>query len=264
MACNVSGTAFITGAGAGIGRTTAFTLAKNGIENLSLFDLDPALLQSTKDELQTAHPKVAVETTAGDVSKEEAVDEAVRRTVERFGRIDISVHCAGISGSMGIPTHKLSVQEWQRVIDINQTGVLLCEKAVIRQMLTQESRGQRLGRGTIVNVASMFGLTAPLGASGLMAYTAAKHAVVAISKLDAKAYIQKEIRINAICPGYTDTGMTRNWYEKGYLDIELQLRAVIGRQAQPEEIGDAILFLASPMSSYMVGSALVVDGGYTA
>ncbi|PWY94228.1 short chain dehydrogenase/ reductase, partial [Aspergillus sclerotioniger CBS 115572] len=247
----------------GIGRTTAFTLAQNGIDALSLFDLDPALLQLTKDQLQASRPHVLVETTAGDVSKEACVEEAVRRTVDRFGRIDISVHCAGIIGSM-VPTHELTVQDWQKVIDINQTGVLLCEKVVIRHMLTQESRGFRVGRGTIVNVASMFGVVVPTGGSGLMAYTAAKHAVVAISKLDAKAYIQHEIRINAVCPGYTDTRMTRTWYEGGHLDQELEHRAVIGRQAQPEEIGDVILFLASPMSSYMVGSALVVDGGYTA
>ncbi|PYH31778.1 SDR family NAD(P)-dependent oxidoreductase [Aspergillus neoniger CBS 115656] len=262
MACKVSGTAFITGGGNGIGKTTAFTLAQNGIEALSLLDVNEALLQRTKNELATSHPNVAVEITVGDVSKEACVDEAVCRTVERFGRIDISVHCAGIVGQPSA-THELTAAEWQRVIDINQTGVLLCQKAVIRQMLTQESRGLRLGRGTIVNMASMFGVVAPGGWSGLSAYTASKHAVVAFSKMDAKAYIQQEIRINAICPGYTDTDLIRTYWDAGFMEPDAQ-RVAIGRRAQPEEIADALLFLASPMSSYMVGSALVVDGGYTA
>ncbi|RDK37046.1 short chain dehydrogenase/ reductase [Aspergillus phoenicis ATCC 13157] len=253
MACKVSGTAFITGGGNGIGKTTAFALAQNGIEAVSLLDVNESLLQRTKDELATSHPQVAVELTVGDVSKEACVDEAVRRTVERFGRIDISVHCAGIVGQPSA-THELTAAEWQRVIDINQTGVLLAKR---------QSRGLRLGRGTIVNVASMFGVVAPGGWSGLSAYTASKHAVVAFSKMDAKAYIQQEIRINAICPGYTDTDMIRTYWDAGYMVPDSQ-RVAIGRRAQPEEIADAVLFLASPMSSYMVGSALVVDGGYTA
>ncbi|GAT19228.1 short chain dehydrogenase/reductase family oxidoreductase [Aspergillus luchuensis] len=233
MACKVSGTAFITGGGNGIGKTTAFTLAQNGIEALSLLDVNEVLLQRTKNELATSHPNVAVELTVGDVSKEACVDEAVRRTVERFGRIDISVHCAGIVGQP-TATHELTAAEWQRVIDINQTGVLLCQKAVIRQMLTQEyvSLVHLRGRRPAKRLAD---------------------------RADAKAYIQQEIRINAICPGYTDTDLIRTYWDAGFMEPDSQ-RVAIGRRAQPEEIADALLFLASPMSSYMHWINTIADG----
>ncbi|KAJ5142367.1 uncharacterized protein N7443_007085 [Penicillium atrosanguineum] len=259
MACIVKGTAFITGGGSGIGKATALAFAKSGISALALADLNISALESTRHEIETLFPDVQVETLQVNVADEVGVDSAVRKSVERFGSIEIGINCAGISGSP-TPTDKMSLAEWQKVIDINQTGLWLSQRALIRQMLTQESRGVREGRGCIVNVSSMFGIAGPPPPSGISHYTAAKHAVIGLTRMDAKAYSRQGIRINAICPGFVDTPILNDHFDsmKPLFDA-----TPIGRPAQVEEISDALLFLSSPMSSYMCGAALVVDGGNT-
>ncbi|OGM39377.1 short chain dehydrogenase/reductase family oxidoreductase [Aspergillus bombycis] len=261
MACKVTGTAFITGAASGIGKATALKFAEQGITSLALLDVNLAQLEATRDELRSTFPHVETEILQVDVTKEASVDEAIRKTVSRFGRIDIAVNSAGISG-MPTKTHELSLPEWQKVIDINQTGLWLCQRGVIQQMLTQESRGVRQGRGVIINLSSMYGIAAPPASFGIIPYTAAKHAVVGITKLDAKTYGKQGIRINAICPGYVDTPIIRAAIESGTMNSEFE-NTPLGRPADPEEIADSILYLASPMSSFVCGTALVVDGGYT-
>ena len=159
---------------------------------MALVDLNLALLESTREELWTEYPGVDVEIFEVNVADEASVDTAVQKTVERFGSIDIGVNCAGISGNP-TSTHEMSLAEWNKVIAINQTGLWLCQRALIRQMLTQEyvisesccgtllshdlyrSRGIRKGRGVIVNVSSMFGVGGPPGPFGIPHYTAAKH-----------------------------------------------------------------------------------------
>ncbi|KAJ5195458.1 uncharacterized protein N7498_008896 [Penicillium cinerascens] len=259
MACQVKGTAFITGGGSGIGKATALAFAKNGIGALALADLNISALESTCHEINIQFPNVQVEMLQVNVADEACVDSAVRKTVERFGGIDIGINCAGISGNP-TPTDQMSLSEWQKVIDINQTGLWLCQRAVIRQMLTQESRGLREGRGVIVNVSSMFGIAGPPSPSGIPHYTAAKHAVVGLTKMDAKAYSRQGIRINAICPGFVDTPILSDHFDSMKPLFEA---TPIGRPAQVEEISDALLFLSSSMSSYICGAALVVDGGNT-
>ncbi|KAE8342648.1 hypothetical protein BDV24DRAFT_130192 [Aspergillus arachidicola] len=261
MACKVTGTAFITGAASGIGKATALKFAEQGITSLALVDVNLAQLEGARDELRNTFPHVETEIMQVDVTNEASVDEAIKETVTRFGRIDIAVNSAGISG-IPTKTHELSLQEWQKVIDINQTGLWLCQRGVIQQMLTQESRGVRQGRGVIINLSSMYGIAAPPASFGIIPYTAAKHAVVAITKLDAKTYGKEGIRINAICPGYVDTPIIRAAIESGAMNSEFD-KTPLGRPADPEEIADSILYLASPMSSFVCGSALVVDGGYT-
>lgn len=153
MACQVKGTAFITGGGSGkfqchrlrilalriigIGKATALAFAKNGIGALALADLNTSALESTCHEISIQFPNVQVEILQVNVVDEACVDSAVRKTVERFGGIDIGINCAGISGNP-TPTDQMSLSEWQKVIDINQTGLWLCQRALIRQMLTQE------------------------------------------------------------------------------------------------------------------------------
>ncbi|KAA8646794.1 hypothetical protein EYZ11_009957 [Aspergillus tanneri] len=262
MATQVSGTAFITGGASGIGRGSAEILAQNGITNLALVDLNLEQLRRTREDLQTRFPQVVVETLVADVSIEASVDHAVRDTALLFGRIDIAVHSAGISGQTGL-IHELSLSDWQKVIDINQTGLWLCQRAVIRQMMAQELRGPRLGKGVIVNVSSIFGIATPPAQFGIDPYTAAKHAVVAITKHDAKAYAPEGIRINTICPGFVDTPLIRADIEAGHFASHFE-QTPMGRAASIEEIAESVLYLASPMSSYTCGMALVVDGGYTA
>ncbi|KAJ5668658.1 hypothetical protein N7462_009728 [Penicillium macrosclerotiorum] len=261
MACQVKGTAFITGGGSGIGKDTAIAFAKNGIRAIVLVDVNLPLLESTRDELSSLFPAVQLEILKANVADEASVEDAVRQTAEKFGSIEIGVNCAGISGNPA-PTDQMTLAEWQKVIDVNQTGVWLCQRALIRQMLKQESQGFREGRGVIVNVSSMFGVGGPPGPFSIPHYTAAKHAVVGLTKMDAKAYSRQQIRINAICPGFVDTPIIKQQIESGSMNPAFEMTPV-GRPARVEEISDAILFLSSPMSSYMCGAALVVDGGYT-
>ncbi|KAF9886175.1 hypothetical protein FE257_012001 [Aspergillus nanangensis] len=258
----VTGTAFITGGGSGIGKRTAFTFAQNGLQGLALLDVNKESLNQTKTELKAQYPSVEVEVFSVNITREEDVATAVRATVEKFGRIDILVHGAGI---VQIPaqTHELPIAEWQKVIDVNQTGLLVCQKWIVRQMLAQEPRGKHGDRGTIVNISSALGCVTTRSSLGNVAYTAAKHAVNGITKNDARAYAKDGIRINAICPGYVDTPLIHHWIADGSLQTEVD-HAALGRPAEVEEIANVVLFLASPMSSYMCGSTLVVDGGYSA
>ncbi|KAH1930703.1 hypothetical protein KXW63_005536 [Aspergillus fumigatus] len=262
MASQVQGTAFITGAASGIGKATAHVLAKNGISAVALVDVNRALLEETKSELLSEHPRLRVAVHQVDVTDEASVEDAVCKTAEEFGQVDIGVNAAGIGGKPG-PSHEMELSEWQRVIDINQTGVWMCQRALIRQMLKQESRGAREGRGTIVNVASMYGVRAPPAEIAVAPYVAAKHAVVGMTKMDAKSYAREGIRINAICPGWVDTPMIHRSIESGTLDSQFAM-IPLGRPAVADEIAHAIIFLASPMSSYMCGEAMVVDGGLSA
>jgi NAD(P)-dependent dehydrogenase (short-subunit alcohol dehydrogenase family) len=121
----------------GIGKSTAIAFAQNGLSAVTLVDMNVPLLEKTRDELRAQFPSLAVEILEVNVANEESVESAVQKTVERFGRVDIGINCAGISG-IPTPTAEMSLAEWQKVIDVNQTGVWLCQRALIRQMLKQE------------------------------------------------------------------------------------------------------------------------------
>ncbi|KAL4905433.1 hypothetical protein BDW74DRAFT_184992, partial [Aspergillus multicolor] len=260
--CQVTGTAFITGGASGIGKSIATTYAQNGISALALADISPTSLETTRSELLAQYPNVRVAIYVVDVTKEDEIAAAVNSAAKEFGRIDISIHGAGIGGVFS-PTHELNLTDWQKVIDINQTGVMLCDKWVVRQMLGQELLPGYRGRGIIVNISSIYGVAAPDGRMGIAAYTAAKHAVVGLTKFDAKAYAKDGIRINAICPGFVDTPLTHATLEEGVLSPEIESTA-LKRPATPDEIANAVLFLTSSMGSYMCAGVLVVDGGTTA
>ncbi|RDW68999.1 SDR family NAD(P)-dependent oxidoreductase [Aspergillus mulundensis] len=260
--CQVIGTAFITGGASGIGKSIAHAYAQNGISALALADISLASLETTNSELRAQYPQVQVLIYAVDVTNEDEIACAVQSAAEKFGRIDISIHGAGIGG-VSSPTHELSLKDWQKVIDVNQTGVMLCDKWVIRQMLGQDLLPGYQGRGIIVNISSIYGVAAPHGRMGIAAYTAAKHAVIGLTRFDAKAYAKDGIRINAICPGFVDTPLTHATIEEGMLYPEIENTA-LKRPATPDEIANAVLFLTSRMGSYMCAGVLVVDGGTTA
>ncbi|KAL2857372.1 hypothetical protein BJY01DRAFT_231105 [Aspergillus pseudoustus] len=245
-----------------IGKTVASVYARNGIQGLALADVNIANLEIVQAELRKEYPDIRVEIFAMNVLKEEEIEAAVQSAASKFGRIDISVHGAGIIGFPS-PTHEMPLEAWEPVIGINQTGVMLCDKWVIRQMLTQELLPGYQGRGMIVNIASVVGVSIPDGSLGAIAYTAAKHAVVGLTKLDAKTYAPQGIRINAICPGYVDTPLIHQALASQKLQVEID-RTALKRPAEAEEIANAVLFLTSPMGSYMCAHALVVDGGYAA
>jgi NAD(P)-dependent dehydrogenase (short-subunit alcohol dehydrogenase family) len=235
--------AVVTGAASGIGAATAKRFAAEGATTVRM-DVTPA---GGVVEL--------------DVRDEAAVVAALGAVSAEHGRIDVLMNAAGVAG--GGPVHSMEQSEWDRVIDVNLKGTFLTNKAVIALMLEQEpnSVGQR---GSIVNVASIEGIE---GTEGGSAYNASKGGVVILTKNMALDYGRRGIRANCICPGFIDTPMMAAVFgmegmehvRKSFVDAH-----ALGRCGQPEEIAAAALFLASDDASFVTGSALVVDGGYTA
>ncbi|KAI1264813.1 3-oxoacyl-reductase [Xylariaceae sp. FL1019] len=265
MASLLRGTALITGAASGIGQYTALSFAKYGITRLALADINGSALAKSAAALRTQYPHVKTVEITMDVRDTAAVKSGIASAVQGLGgRLDVAVNNAGIGGS-GNETHEVPDEEWLRVNDINLNGVWRCQREEITHMLKQEDRGKRDGRGRIINVASMLGIVSPGTTMSHTAYTASKHAVVGLTKGDGNTYGRQGIRINAMCPGYVETplllaSMATTANSPLTLDIE---RTPLKRMATMEEIGDAITFLASPLSSYMQSGALIVDGGFT-
>lgn len=244
--------ALITGAGSGIGRATSKIFAREGAR-LVLADVVEAGGIETLAMINNAGAEgIFVRT---DVSKSGDVDTVVARAVETFGRLDCAFNNAGIGGSSAL-THECSEADWNRVIAINLTGVWLCMKAEITQMLKQG------GAGAIVNTSSIMGLT---GAIRVPAYTAAKHGVAGLTKAAALEYGRHGIRINAVCPAPIYTPMLMRAFERRP-DIEQRYARSepLKRLGQPEEVGEAVAWLCSDHASYVTGLPMPVDGGYMA
>lgn len=215
------------------------------------------------DALKESNPDVHVLDIEMDTSKETSVIDAVDQTIKHFGRVDIAVNNAGVGGPQK-STPEVELSEWENLMSINVTGVWLCQRAQIKQMLKQEPLASdgRHGRGVIVNVASMLGLVASSPAAIATAYTTSKHAVMGLTKTDAAQYAPEGIRINAMCPGYVETPLLKSARDSGFMAEELK-KVPMQRLASMEEIADSIVYLASPLSSFVVGHGLAVDGGYT-
>ena len=244
-------TSIITGAASGIGKATAIAMSELG-SNIVVVDLSSEQCDETV-EIIRSKGGVAV-TCQADVTKEEEVELMIEKTLKTFGQLDVAFNNAGIGGSFK-KTDEYSISEWNQVISVNLTGVWLCMKHQIKEMLKKE-------RGSIINTASVAGL---IGMGSAPAYTAAKHGVIGITKNAAIEYAKKGIRINAICPGLVKTAMT-DYAESqlpGFLEKTTQLEP-IGRIAQPEEMANAVIWLASDSASYVTGHAMAVDGGLVA
>ena len=188
---------------------------------------------------------------ACDVSNDESVKQAVETAVSAYGRLDAAFNGAGIDGEHGKMAADCSIDNWQKVLGVNLTGVWLCMRHQIPEMLKN-------GGGAIVNCSSTAGLE---GAPTLAAYCASKHGVIGVTKAAAIEYARQGIRVNAVCPGMIATPMTAG------LDQELLSALVeqspIGRQGRPEEIASAVLWLCSDGASFTTGQALAVDGAWT-
>jgi NAD(P)-dependent dehydrogenase (short-subunit alcohol dehydrogenase family) len=244
----------ITGAAKGIGRTTCEVLAREG-----------ALVAATDVDMESLEETVAgIEGVLGaahawelDVTDEGAVERVMAEVHDHFGRIDVLVNNAGIAGTND-PTHQITAEQWRRVMAVNVEGVFFCTKHVIPYL-------RQAGGGSIVNLSSIYGL---VGAPDAPPYHASKGAVRLMSKTDAMLYAGDGIRVNSVHPGYVWTPMVEEALaERG--DVEEGRRQAaelhpLGRIGEPREVADAILFLASDESSFVTGSELVVDGGYTA
>jgi NAD(P)-dependent dehydrogenase (short-subunit alcohol dehydrogenase family) len=246
--------AIITGGALGIGRATCELLAREGAK-VAIVDL----LDAEGGELANRIGKTggAARYWRADVARESDIERVFREVGDAFGRIDVLVNNAGISGA-NRPTHELTEEEWDRVQAVNVKGVFFCTKHTIPWML-------QAGGGSIVNLSSIYGL---VGAPDAPPYHASKGAVRLMSKTDALLYAKQGIRVNSVHPGFIWTPMVekflRSQGDVAKLRQALDALHPLGRVGEPEEVAYGILYLASDESKFVTGSELVIDGGYTA
>jgi NAD(P)-dependent dehydrogenase (short-subunit alcohol dehydrogenase family) len=239
--------AIVTGAGSGIGRAVAEAFVRHGARVI-VADINESSAQETVELCGSEHARAV----AVDVSKESDAAAMVAAAVKEFGRLDYAHNNAGITIS-GVPTAEVSLEDWQKVIDVDLTGVFLCMKNEIPAML-------ETGGGSIVNTASSLGL---VGLAQQPAYVAAKHGVVGLSKAAAMEYSALGVRVNAVCPGVI---MTPLFEGAAAADPEMlsniEAAHPIGRVGEAVEIAEAVVWMCSDAASFLTGHPLAVDGGY--
>ena len=242
--------AIITGGGSGIGQATAELFARQGA-GVVVADYNAVNAAQVADDIKASGAKaLAVEV---DVSKAGMVADMVQKTLDYFGGIDILFNNAGIllAGSV----LDLTEENWCRVINVNLTGVYLCSKAVLPHMIQR-------GGGSIINASSSTGAHDAI--ENTAAYVASKGGVAMLTKAMALDHIRENIRVNAICPGPTDTPMLRSFFSSPEEVREFGDSFPIGRLGQPAELAQVVLFLASDEASYVTGALIAADGGQTA
>jgi NAD(P)-dependent dehydrogenase (short-subunit alcohol dehydrogenase family) len=237
----------ITGALTGIGRATALAFAKEG-DRLVLSGRHDEAGDKLTEELRKLGAEA--EYVHADVRQEKDVRSLVDQTVKRFGRLDVAVNAAGTEGKPG-PVTEQTAESYAATFDTNVLGTLLSLKHELRVMLLQ-------GHGSIINVSSTFGRA---GAPRASVYVASKHAVEGLTKAAALEVAESGVRVNAVAPGATETGMLNRFTGTPENKDALIAHVPVKRVGQPEEIAQAIVFLASEKSSYMTGASIAVDGG---
>lgn len=236
--------AIVTGAGRGIGREIALTLAKEGV-NVSVVDIDLASARATAGEIEKAGANsVALQT---DVTNSAQVKSMVEEVMEKFRRVDILINNAGITRDRLLV--RMSDEDWNQVLAVNLTGAFNCLREVSRIMIKQRS-------GKIVNIASIIGM---IGNPGQANYAASKGGLIALTKSAARELASRGITVNAIAPGFIKTQMTEVLSEERKQSLFKQIP--LARFGEPEDIAQTVLFLVSDNASYITGQVIRVDGG---
>ena len=240
-------TAFVTGGAGGIGRATALAFAEEGAK-VAVADLKDS--EGTAAEIRAAGGEAYAITL--DVTDQAAVDAAVDGVVKKWGQLDIAFNNAGVSlEDMGTPWE--SVDIYEKVVAVNQRGVMLCMAAELRHMGPRKS-------GAIVNTASVAGLTGLAGAG----YCSSKHAVVGLTRSAAMRYAADGIRVNCVCPGAVTTPMTASDEVDERTKSFMAQMHPMNRMGEAREIADGVVFLVSDKASFITGHPLAIDGGYVA
>lgn len=197
---------------------------------------------------------------SSECSTAETVEAAVQQAASHFGRIDFAINNAGFGGPMG-GSPDTAPAAFEAHLKDHVTAVWLWHRAELRQMLRQEPRDARYGRGSIVHVCSVHAYAASPPQIAAGAYVAGRHAVLGLTRSEGVLYAPQQIRINALCPGYIVSPLTESSEQmKAFIANLVRERVPAGRLGQPEEVADTVVFLAGPMSSYMFGQSIVLDG----
>ncbi len=248
--------ALITGGASGIGQATAQLFIKEGAR-VMIADINEQRARDVVKSLGVGRDQATLVT--GDVSINADAQKMVKATVDAFGRLDVLVNNAGVSYRNALPPSASLEQVWDRVIAVDLKSIFNMSQHAIQEML-------RTGGGSIINIASIAGLVGlrVRPEDALDPYTAAKGAIVVLTKNMAVVHAKNNIRVNCVCPGYVKTPLTQALWEDPEMERFIANRHPMGRFGRPEEIAYAILFLASDESSFVTGAPLIVDGGYTA
>ena len=244
-------TIVITGAGAGIGRATALAFAAKG-GKVIVSDINVTAGNETVSLIKEEGGEATF--IAADVTRLAQIQNLMTQTVAIYGSLDVGVNNAGIGGPFTRTADYLDA-DWERVIAVNQTGVFHCMREQLKIMLSQ-------GKGVIVNVSSVAGLR---GLENASAYVASKHAVLGLTKVAAREYARKNIRVNAVCPVFTKSALIDQIFDvnPAYEDI-LRKAIPMRRFGEPADIANAILWLSEETASFVTGLCLPLDGGMTA
>ena len=238
----------VTGASRGIGRAVAKAFGDAGA-HVALFSRDEGRLGELKDIIDKGPGSASV--FAGDVSSKGDLERLFAFVKERFGRLDVLVNNAGVSPHFKPFVHTKE-RDWEWMLDVNLRGVLYCCKMAYEFLLEGNDP-------SVVNISSIVGI---VGMANIAVYTATKGAITTFTKSLAVEWARDGIRVNAVCPGFIRTDMTSRVEANPEVAGFLRARIPMGRFGHPEEVANTVLFLASPMASYITGHCLVVDGGW--
>ena len=244
-------TAVVTGGGNGIGKAVAIGLARSGA-HVVVMDHEFSSAQSVVSEI--VKEGLSASAICVDVKDEAQVDHAMKQAYEQHQRLDILINNAGIA--IRKASIELALADWNRVLEVNLTGVFLCARSAARFMITQ-------GSGAIVNTASIMGLSGG-GLYPNISYQSTKGAIVNLTRALAVEWAPHQIRVNAIAPTWVETDFIKSLMAQPDLIEKIKAITPLGRLAKPEDIVGAVVFLCSPCSSMVTGHTLAVDGGFLA